>query len=334
MYPNRVDDYRALEQLRESKLLVYITGDRAGWETQISPEVLDYFVDHLDKLGSPKKISLYLYSRGGNTLAGWSIVNLIRQFCDEFEIIVPAKAHSTGTLMCLGANNIVMTKQATLGPIDPSVNTPLNPQVPGGNIQARVPVSVEAIKGFLELAKDELNINKDSDLTNVLIKLADMVHPLVLGEVYRAKAQIQMLAQKLLSEQIGDGETIQRIVSFLVSDSGSHDYTIYRREARDHLGLTIEKPDDNLYGIIKRLYDDIALELQLNIPFETERILGVNSQASYSARRCLIDSVDNGSHVFTSDGVLYRRAIQTPNGQQTGIEDQRIFEGWRHEHGQ
>ena len=59
-----------------------------------------------------------MYTRGGNTLAGWSIINLIRQFCDELEIIIPSKAHSTGTLMALGANSIIMTKQATLGPID------------------------------------------------------------------------------------------------------------------------------------------------------------------------------------------------------------------------
>ncbi|MCB2295730.1 hypothetical protein LGK95_19840 [Clostridium algoriphilum] len=57
-------------------------------------------------LNLPKKISLILYTRCGNTLVGWSIVNLIRQFCDEFEVIVPSKALSTGTLICLGSNSI------------------------------------------------------------------------------------------------------------------------------------------------------------------------------------------------------------------------------------
>ncbi len=56
-----------------------------------------------------------------------------------------------------------MTEQATLGPIDPSVNTLLNPTVP--NVvpqQVRIPVSVEAIKGFIELAKHELMIKDDN----------------------------------------------------------------------------------------------------------------------------------------------------------------------------
>ena len=48
-------------------------------------------------------------------------MNLIRNFCKYFEIIVPFNCHSAGTIISLGANRIVMTKQATLGPIDPSV---------------------------------------------------------------------------------------------------------------------------------------------------------------------------------------------------------------------
>ncbi len=125
MYNDRIKFYESIENKRNSKLLVYVTGDRPGFETQIHPEVLDYFIDHLDRIGKPKKISLFLYTRGGNTLGAWSLVNLIRQFCNELEVIIPSKSHSAGTLISLGANTIVMTKQATLGPIDPSLNSPL-----------------------------------------------------------------------------------------------------------------------------------------------------------------------------------------------------------------
>jgi len=69
MLAQRLENYKKIEQLRGSKLLVYITGDRPGLETQISPEALEYFVDHLDLLGKEKKISLFLYTRGGSTLA-------------------------------------------------------------------------------------------------------------------------------------------------------------------------------------------------------------------------------------------------------------------------
>src|SRR6185312_13971029 len=136
-YSTRIPLFKKIEQRRNSRVLLYVTGDRQGMETQIHPEVYDFFVNLLDEIGVVKKISLVLYTRGGSTLAGWSIVNLIEQFCDEFEVIVPSKAHSTGTLISLAAKPIVMTKQATLGPIDPSINNALNPVIPGAAPGAR-----------------------------------------------------------------------------------------------------------------------------------------------------------------------------------------------------
>ena len=86
------DLLRQIEQLRKSKAVLYVTGDRRGLEIQIE-----------------------------NTSAAWNLVNLIHMFCDDFEIISPAKCMSAGTLISLGANRIAMTKQATLGPIGPTI---------------------------------------------------------------------------------------------------------------------------------------------------------------------------------------------------------------------
>jgi hypothetical protein len=141
-----------------------------------------------------------------------------------------------------------MTKQATLGPIDPSINTSLNPVVKNGTADMRVPVSVEAVKGYMTFAK-EFGIEDAKSLSEIFCKLSEKVHPLVLGQVYRARAQIKMLAKKLLATQIRDTQSIEKIIDFLCSDSGSHDYTINRREAKD-LGLNIIKPDEKMYNLI------------------------------------------------------------------------------------
>ncbi|MDD4729474.1 MAG: hypothetical protein PHN55_12090 [Dysgonamonadaceae bacterium] len=339
MLKDRLENYKKIEKLRNSKLLVYITGDRPGFETQIHPEILDYFINHLDNLKKEKKITLLLYTRGGNTLAAWSLTNLIRQFCDEFEVLIPSKAHSSGTLISLGANTIIMTKQATLGPIDPSLNSPLNPQNPQvpNNPQARLPVSVESIKGYFELAKKDLQIKDTQSIANILIGLSNQVHPLVLGDVYRSRTQIQMLARKLLSKQIKDKKSIDKIIAFLCSDSGSHDYTIYRREAKEELGLNIEKPDDDFYQLIKDTFTSIQNELELKKAFDPNMILGTNSQMNYSCRRALIESIAGGTDVFVSEGTLLRNNQIIPQGpnlppiQRVVIEDQRKFEGWKHE---
>ena len=320
MYSERVVLYRKLEQAFESKILTYITSDRPNMSAQIASDVIEYFIDHLDKIGPCDKISLFLYTRGGDTSAARNIVNLLRMYCETLQVIVPHKAHSSGTIISLGANEVVMTKQATLGPIDPSLHTALNPRVPDGSI---FPVSVEAVKGYLEFAKNELSIEDDTALASIFEKLSDFVHPLVLGEVYRSKAQIQMMAEQLLQNQVTDPDKIKKIIAFLCSESGSHDYTINRREAKNELGLNIIKPTPEQYALIKNLYDDINDELLFSKPF---MIQGING--AYSVRRCLLESIVGGSDYFSTEGVVTKATL--PEGQ-TAIQNKVNFEGWRHD---
>ena len=321
MYKERVEIYKKLEEAYNTKLLVYITSDRPNMAAQIAPDVIDYFIGHLEKIGPCPKISLYLYTRGGDTSAARNIVNLLRMYCDYLQVIVPHKAHSSGTIISLGADEIIMTKQATLGPIDPSLNTPLNPRVSDGSI---MPVSVEAVKGYLEFAKNELGITDDAALASIFEKLTDFVHPLVLGEVYRSKAQIQMMAEKLLKNQVDDGERVKKIIGFLCSDSGSHDYTINRREAQTELGLNIIKPTPEQYILIKELYDDINEELVFGKAFQIAEVNG-----AYAVRRCLLESINGGSDFYSTEGTVLRGKM--PDGQ-IAIQNRISFEGWRHDY--
>jgi hypothetical protein len=335
MFVDRKSNYESLERMRSTKLLVYITGDRPGLATQIHPEVLDYFADHLDALTGRRrteKISLFLYTRGGQTLAAWSIANLIRQYCQNFEVIVPSKAHSAGTIICLSASCLLMTKQATLSPIDPNFNSPLNPAIPGGPPGNTHPVSVEAINGYLELAREELKGRDSKNITIMLRTLAENVHPIVLGETYRARNQIRMLATRLLSQQIDDKKRVKKIVNFLVAESGSHDYTINRREAMEDLGLPVEKPDEDLYSLIKTIYDDIREELQLNTPYNPQSMFGEANEVDYSLRQALIESLPSGTHVFCRNGTLKKMRGTDQRGlPQVLINDQQSFQGWQNE---
>ncbi|MCY4324571.1 MAG: serine protease, partial [Betaproteobacteria bacterium] len=139
----------SLQKERGTKAIVYVTSHRKGASAQIAGSAVDVFVDHLDDIlddiGPNGRISLILQTRGGETPAAWRLVNLIRMFCDELEVITPHECMSAGTLIALGADRIVMTKQATLGPIDPSIQHPLSPQIPKATGALRCPVSVESV---------------------------------------------------------------------------------------------------------------------------------------------------------------------------------------------
>jgi len=288
--------YKKIEAARDSNVLAIVNGDRPGWETQFSRDFTDITVDHLDLMRPRDKISLVLHTNGGDTLAAWRLVHLLRQFCKHLEVLVPLKALSAGTLVCLGATTIVMTKQASLGPIDPSITTPLNPPVQGAPPNVRAPVSVEAIQGFLDIATKTLGIKDDAAMASIFTHLSGQVHPLVLGQVFRARAQIQFLAKRLLRHQVTDPDKVDGIIAFLASESGSHDYTIDRTEARE-LGLRVETPTELLYKLMREVHRSFQTELKLNEPWDPHTLLGDQQTASYEVSRCLVESVRYpGSH--------------------------------------
>lgn len=328
-YNDRQELYKKIEASRNSRVVAFVTGDRPGMQTQISNDAVDLFSDHLDAIFPAKRISLLLYTNGGNTMAAWNIVNMFRMFCDDLEIIVPNRARSAGTLMCLGADRVLMTKQATLGPIDPSLTGPLNPQIPGAAPDARAPVSVEAVRGYIEMAEQDFKVKGSKDMAQVLTDLAAKVHPLVLGSIFRSRAQIRTLAKELLKWQVKDAAKTKKIIDFLCSESGSHDYTINRREA-NALGLNVETPSQALYELLKAWLQRVREELELQSPFDQNALLGANATAQYRVIRCLLESTAANGSMFVSEGELKRIQVTHPQlGPQDGISDNRLFEGWR-----
>jgi len=313
-----------IEKSRDSRALLYVTGDRPKLETKIHSEVLDLFVDHLDNCGVTKRISLILYTRGGDGIAAWSLFNLVRMYCDELEVIVPMRAHSAGTMIAIGADRIIMTKQSSLSPIDPSLNHPLAPRNPG-NSSSRIPVSVEAIAGYLDLARDTLGAEtSEPAMEQTMLDLARQVHPLVLGETYRRRQQTQLLAEKLLKPQVPNADDRNRIISFLSSDSGSHDYTLNRREAAA-LGLPVVKCPARLYPLIRQLYCDFRDEMCLRVPFDAFQF-PPNATTPFTNVRAIIESTAANPMHYMSAGNYVRQPGSTPDKEETWV--QTLTEGW------
>ena len=229
--------FEKIEKSLDTKLICFVTSDRLGVEGMILRDCIEPFADTLDGIGNTKRISLLIQTDGGDTAVAWRLVNLIKMYCDEFEIIVPFKSLSAGTLIALGAKKIFMTDQAVLGPIDPSLNHALGPINKHGHT---MPVSVEAFNGYFDIARNYLSIKKEEILGNLLSEISKQIHPLTIGDVSRSRTQIRNLADKLLSTHIKVKSTRNKIIEFLCSESGTHDYTLNRKEA-ESLGLNIEK---------------------------------------------------------------------------------------------
>lgn len=127
--PSRKELIQQLERARSSRLICYFTGDRRNQEAQIGDDVLPCVSEHLSQIGRTPRLDLLLFTRGGNTLTSFALVNALREFADKLQVLVPFRAHSGGTLISLGANKIVAGPFAQLSPIDPSITTPHGPTI-------------------------------------------------------------------------------------------------------------------------------------------------------------------------------------------------------------
>jgi hypothetical protein len=230
--------------------------------------------DHLAaKPENRRHVDLFIHSNGGSGTVPWRLVNLIREFADRFEVLIPHKAYSAATLTALGADQIVMHPMGELGPIDPSVANAFNPRDPLNN-QA-IPISVEDVLSYIALVKDDVGIRHEDELVHALLGFMSSpthpVHPLALGNVKRHHARSKLVAKKLLLKhmQHDDEVKIDRIIDNLTSKLFYHGHPINRTEARSDLDLKIDpNPSKAVLDTMWELYLEYEADLQLRMPFD------------------------------------------------------------------
>lgn len=326
----------SLEKKLNSRILVIITGDRQGMETRIAPDLLPLVSQHLADMGTVKNVSVFLYTAGGDTIVGWGLVNLFRQYCSNLKVVVPFKALSCGTLIALGADKIIMGRRGLLSPIDPSVSSPFNPPAPGFQQQGPIsllPVSVEDMMGFLDLAQKEIKISTEESKIAILKILADKVHPLALGAVFRAREQTSSLAKRLMMMHLQGKDKIDFIVKRLTQELPTHNYLIGRVEAINDIGLSIVEPSAEVDGLMWNLYKEYEQWLQLTTPASPDQEIGAEPRKKVRYERAAVESVRDGSlyqHIFITDNDLIKMT-STPAGMQGQIEQtlvRTIYQGW------
>ena len=322
-----------LESELDARVITLVTADRQGMETRIAPDLLPLLSSLLSFRPEGRRIALFLYTPGGDTIVGWGVVNLLRQFAKELVVVVPFKALSCGTLIALGADELHLGRHGMLSPIDPSVSSPYNPPAPEGAAPsgALLPVSVEDVSGFLALAKDELKLEGQEASVEVLKILAGKVHPLALGAVHRAREQTRSLALRLLQMHMKDQDRIEAIVSKLTKELPTHSYLLGREEAKE-IGLELREPRDELEDLMWRLYSEYEEWLKMTEPYSAMLDIGADQTRRVRYERAALEML-NGEvleqYKFISD-----RDLMRVQANQAGVVTEQIgqrdaYQGWR-----
>jgi len=231
---------KALETTRGNRAIIYWVTDLA----RISEAMIPSLYDQLSAIGKQDKLDLFLFTRGGDVEAPWRIVTLMREFCTTFSVLVPYRAHSAGTLLALGADEIVMTSMGVLSPIDPSRTHPLLPRREGAT--EAEPISVQDMRHAMTFIKETARPSIEATYTpeamaEIVIALFDKIHPLAIGAIEQSYALAKLIGKRCLSTHMTNPEDdakIDVIVNKLCDDYKSHAYPICRKEAKD-IGLKV-----------------------------------------------------------------------------------------------
>jgi hypothetical protein len=269
-YADRLPLIKKIEELRDSKVICYLTSLRPNVPGQMDDEAIRELFDQLLALSKPpvEKLDLFLCSNGGDSVLPWRLVPVFRQFAKSFAVLVPYHAYSAATILALGANEIVMHRFGVLGPIDPTVTNEFNPQRPPDSGRY-VGISVEDVKAYVNFVKQTVGITHEDELVQMLAILAENVHPLALGNVERFLAQSRMIARKLLNTHMASvsDRDIEDIIENLASKLYFHGHPINRTEAKNELRLNVplDVPDE-LENLMWQLYKDFEAEFRNREP--------------------------------------------------------------------
>lgn len=283
-----------IENLRGGRRLICVCNfDRAetpqlgALSTQYQEDIKEPLYRVLkETLRRGQKLDLFLYTRGGALDAVWPVASLLREFDEEFEVLIPFRAHSSGTLLALAARRIFMTPLGELSPIDPTTANQFNPQDPV-NSSKRLGIAVEDLNAYREFWKTAYGLGENEIAAEERIQilqphmeaLTAKLHPLALGGVHRVHLQVRLLAKMLLEKHYGTGDKIKTIVDQLTTQYYSHTHMVNRHEARKILGHEhVEFASARLTRALDRLLRKFEEDFKLRHPFFLARFLGDDAE--------------------------------------------------------
>jgi len=151
-------------------------------------------------------IDLIVHTPGGLVLASTQIARALARHPARVTVFVPHYAMSGGTLIALAADEIVMSRHAVLGPVDPQLG-----QYPAASILRAV---------------ERKPVAEVDDSTLILADQAEM-----------ARRQLHALVTELVAERLEPGRA-HELATQLASGRWTHDYPIPPEEA-SKLGLPV-----------------------------------------------------------------------------------------------
>lgn len=222
----RQDLIKQIDDAEETHLICYV----AGPNSEIDRDDIIGFVDLLHNVPEGEPLDLMIHTFGGDVDACEKLIRLVHANVGDAQlrVIIPDLAKSAGTIMALGANQILMSDSSELGMIDP--------QFPMRDNQGNE--FWHSVIAYLEAHEEHAQaLTRDPRNPVALLRL-DNFDAKVLQKFQGIRDRVRTLAEDLLKRQ---GLPASSISHELMSPSRwkTHGQPIGHADARQ-LGLNVE----------------------------------------------------------------------------------------------
>lgn len=186
----------------------------------------------LRALGRGQRLDFILQTDGGLVTVGHRIARLLRDYASRLTIFLPSRARSSGTLICLAADELVFGPLGELSPLDPFIRS--------GKEMAEGPPGIyaEDIRAFPAMAREWFGLKSEASRLQALSLLSQKIFPTTLSSFYRSDRYVRKVAQELLAHQLPKAGAARRarIVDQLIRAYPDHAHGVTLAEARQ-IGL-------------------------------------------------------------------------------------------------
>lgn len=208
---------------------------------------------------------LFLATYGGDPDAGFRIARGLRHHYEKLTVVVPSFCKSAGTLLAIGADELVISDLGELGPLDMQLKKPdeLFDMSSGLDITQAMAFlrtqSTDILKSTLVDLKVDLEVTTKLS-AEIATKMAHglvspiyaQIDPYKIGESQRA-ISIAFAYGKRLNDKIQNLKSDDSLRS-LVLDYPSHGFVIDRKEA-SNVFKNVRAPNEREQTVVDGLYD-------------------------------------------------------------------------------
>jgi len=256
-----------IEQLKVGLDIILLSGEL---EPGLERSAYDYIAGEKQY----DQLLLILTTPGGSADTAYAIARKLNRLYDKFSILVNGYCKSAGTLLALGANELIVTNDAEFGPLDVQLFSPdeFLKRSSGMTItQAMKWVNEQAFEAFEQIflnlrsrSGGVITTKTSGDIASNLVgtlygAITDKLDPVTIGEMQRA-VDIAVEYGKRLGVP-------SAIVSHLVKNYPSHGFIIDYEEAR-HLFPNCRVVEAGEYAMLCEICSILAQEFNADYTIE------------------------------------------------------------------